>query len=78
MKAYKRVLVYKKAVKKVCCNFCGHEINKNQFGYMDEHISVKKKWGYGSIHDGETHSFDICMTCYERLVKAMKISPNVK
>lgn len=78
MKAYRKVLVYKNKVKKIVCNFCGETINTNCFGYSDEHISVEKKWGFGSQNDGETHSFEICMPCYEKLKNEMKIQPNVK
>ncbi|MDR1688442.1 MAG: hypothetical protein LBS21_07505 [Clostridiales bacterium] len=62
---------------KMICNFCGLEIKKNEFGYFDEHLSVEKKWGYGSEFDSETHSFEICEDCYKRLIAEFRIKPLV-
>lgn len=75
MKNYRKTLVSCKQVESVVCNMCGNEIEKNPFGYIDEHLSVEKTWGYGSPYDGETHEIDICGHCYEKLLGQLKIKP---
>lgn len=65
-------------IESIICNCCGQEIDKNQFGYFDDHISVEKKWGYGSEFDGETHSFDICKSCYIKLINDFAKHPDIQ
>jgi hypothetical protein len=60
----------------VVCNMCGKEIRWNQFGYLEEHLSIEKNWGFGSPHDGDSHSIDICTECYEQIVHNLKIPPH--
>ena len=57
----------------VKCNLCGQQLNKNDFGYIDDHLSINKTWGYGQPCDGETHAFDLCYECYTDLVSRFKI-----
>ena len=75
MRIYQETLVETTTVTRVICNFCGEQIRQNDFGYWEEHLSFNKTWGYGSPHDGETHSVDICLSCYQMLVEKMKIPP---
>lgn len=78
MKINKDICAPATVTEKVICNCCGTEIKKNEYGYFDDHISIEKKWGYGSEFDGETHSFDICVKCYKRLVEKFKKSPDIQ
>ncbi len=55
----------------VVCNVCGEKIAHAD--YIDNYISVEKNWGYGSPHDGETHSFELCGKCYDELISKFKI-----
>ena len=41
-------------------------------------LSVRQKWGYFSDKDGETHSFDLCEKCYDRLISQFKIPVMIK
>ena len=59
----------------VQCNACGASINKNDFGYFDEYLSIEKHWGYPSEFDGETHNIDICEDCYKKLLQGLAIKP---
>ena len=55
----------------IICNMCGGHIAPLK--YHDTFLSVSKTWGYGSPHDGETHSFELCGECYERLLGEFKV-----
>jgi hypothetical protein len=50
MKSYIDIQVTKKQLDMVVCNRCGRELEK-----YEDHLSVSKKWGYGTGFDGETH-----------------------
>lgn len=62
-----------KTTSSVICNVCGEEISNNPYGYLDNYISIKKKWEYGTKFDGERHSIDICACCYEKFLDSLKI-----
>ena len=66
MKKYKIVRVEVEQAESIFCNGCGKSIDLTP--YADNHISVEKKWGYGSEWDGETHSFDLCLDCYRKII----------
>lgn len=62
-------------VEKVNCNQCGREIGKNVFGYLEDHLSVTKTWGYGTSSDGETQEFELCFDCYSNMTEKFVIPP---
>jgi hypothetical protein len=64
-----------KTIKNVSCNCCAEYIEINNNGVFSDYITIEKKWGYLSPHDGETHNLDLCSTCYSELIKNFKISP---
>jgi hypothetical protein len=68
MRKYKEITVTKKETDVVICNGCGKSINK----YTD-YLGVDKLWGYGSACDGETHRFDLCEQCYEKLIESFVV-----
>lgn len=70
MKSYIDIQVTKKQLDRVVCNRCGRELEK-----YEDHLSVSKKWGYGTGFDGETHNFDLCEECYKKIAADFKISP---
>ena len=61
-------------IEKIFCNMCGKEIPKTN-GFFHDHLHIEKKWGYFSDHDGEVHSFDICESCYDRLIREFSLPP---
>ena len=64
MKVFLERTISQEAVQEVSCNLCGCQVGKNDFGYFEDHLSVSKTWGYGTVADGETHTFDLCFECY--------------
>jgi len=73
MKHYERKTVVVETVKDIICNACGAVIGVNEYGVRQEHLSIEKRWGFGSAFDGEIHNIDICMPCYEKWLAGMKI-----
>jgi len=59
----------------VHCNLCGKAVNKNVVGYLEDHISLSKTWGYHSPYDGEEHAIDLCVSCYKDWIKQFEIPP---
>lgn len=57
------------------CNMCGNLICKNEFGYIKDHLSIEKRWQYGSKFDNEIHNLHICEECYEQFLNNCKHYP---
>ena len=57
------------------CNMCGREIRVEKGIAREGVLSVEQNWGYFSEKDGESHSFDLCEACYDRLTAGFKIPP---
>ena len=77
MQVFKERNVTHELVEEVKCNQCGHVMQRDDFGYIEDHLSANKTWGYGSPLDGETHAFDLCHSCYSNLLESFKIPPKV-
>ena len=75
MRIFSERAIAKESLDKIICNQCGQEINKNDFGYFEDHLSVSKTWGFGTAIDGETHKFDLCFNCYTDLIGKFKFPP---
>ena len=60
-------------ISKIYCNLCGNEIKKNEYGYFEDFLHVHKQWGYHSQKDGAEHQFDLCESCYDKLIKSFRI-----
>lgn len=73
MRKVKKVLTETEEIYEVYCNMCGKAIEKDQFGKFLEYLSVDKKWGYLSSLDGQSHSFDLCDSCYRNIVSRFNI-----
>ncbi len=68
----------KNTLKKVVCNQCGREL-KLENGIVQEGVfQGEARWGYFSGRDGEKHSFDLCESCYERLIGGFRIPVTVE
>lgn len=62
----------------IICNQCGKEIPVIN-GYPREGVfNVQFTWGYFSEKDGETHRFDLCESCYDKLVSSFLIPPEIE
>lgn len=56
----------------VICNCCGKQI-ETPMGYNDTEITdIKLSFGYGSRHDLEMWSFEVCDDCLEKWVSSFK------
>lgn len=67
-----------KILQKIVCNQCGREL-KLQNGIVQEGVfHGEARWGYFSEKDGEHHSFDLCESCYEKLLKGFQIPATVE
>lgn len=62
----------------VRCNDCGSYIKKNLLGYLEDHVSINKTWGYGSPNDGQTHNIDLCLGCYTRWIGQFDIPVEIE
>lgn len=60
-------------VSSVVCNMCGKEIRKANDYFTEDYVSIDKTWGYFSGKDGVEHSFELCESCYDKLVSGFKV-----
>lgn len=58
---------------KVICNGCGKEISVKNDVMKEEVLHVEKHWGYFSKQDGEAQKFDLCESCYKKIVSGFLI-----
>ena len=60
----------------VICDRCGQscwdELDMNL-----EFAEMKAMWGYGSNKDCERHKIQLCEKCYDAVIAAMNIKPQV-
>ena len=75
MKLYELQASQQPRVTEVRCNMCDRAIEKDAFGYLFDHISLEKHWGYHSPYDGEGHKLDICTDCYGSWIRDFRIPP---
>lgn len=57
---------------RIYCNCCGQLINvegKNQ----EDYLQVKKLWNYFSAKDLTGHNFNMCESCYDKMISNFKI-----
>ena len=59
----------------VRCNSCGRDVEKEDPGYFEDHVSLTKTWGYHSPFDGENHDIALCVDCYQDWVQEFEIPP---
>mgnify|MGYP001027879034 CR=1 FL=1 len=52
---------------KVVCNACGKELLVENGILKEECVHVEHDFGFFGSKDGESHSFDLCEACYEKL-----------
>ena len=75
MRILKSVLVEKERTTSIVCNKCGMSFDcKDDFATNLIH-NFNIKFGYGSEHDFEEWSFDLCEKCIDELTNSFKIKP---
>lgn len=71
---FKKMIQQIDTIDKVYCNMCCKEINTQN----NDYIHINKVWGYCSKKDTKEHVFDLCESCYDKIIKQMKIPPDIK
>ena len=64
--------------KKLQCIGCGKIIAAERDMIREGVLQVAWDWGYFSGKDGETHSFCLCESCYDRITESFVIPVSVK
>ncbi len=67
-----------KDVKKIVCNKCGKEITVVDGRAEEGVFSADVAWGYFSEKDGEKHSFDLCESCYDKIIASFRIPVEIE
>lgn len=57
----------------VKCNSCGKNLLVEQGILKEGHAEIEIKWGYFSHKDGMCHRFDLCESCYDKMVRDFKL-----
>ncbi len=65
-------------LEEVICNQCGKVIKSKNGMHQEEVCSVHKAWGYFSDKDMEVHDFDLCESCYDRLIAGFKVPVEIR
>lgn len=68
----------KKILVEAACNQCGKKLLVKNGILIEGMLEVKQNFGYFSNKDGQTHTFDLCEECYDRLVQDFAIPVSVK
>lgn len=64
-------------LQEVCCNMCGKQMQLES-GYLKEDcFTAEHVFGYFSEKDGMKHRFDLCESCYDKLVAGFAIPAEV-
>ena len=64
--------------KELICNSCGKRI-VSESGIIRENVcEVTQEWGYFSILYGEVHSFTLCESCYDEIIKKFKLPVTIR
>lgn len=67
-----------KEIKKIICNKCGKEIPVKNGRAEEGVFCVDYTWGYFSEKDGERHSFDLCESCYDEIIRTFQIPVEIE
>lgn len=67
-----------KEISNIICNQCGKEIHVTNGMPEEEVFSVDYTWGYFSKKDGERHSFDLCESCYDKLLASFRLPADIQ
>lgn len=67
------------AVIDITCDACGesvvpdfHKAQQVKLESFNEFGVLQASFGYGSSHDGESFHFDLCETCFAKLVESVE------
>ena len=60
------------------CNMCGRKIKKKKKHDKEDYVLIQKEWGYFSDKDGKKYTLRMCENCYDKLVAACVIPPEIE
>lgn len=60
-------------IPKMICNSCGKEICPCMGAPVAEYLHVAKEWGYFSRKDGMRQEWNLCESCYDRLLESFQV-----
>ncbi|GMQ60141.1 hypothetical protein AN1V17_45410 [Vallitalea sediminicola] len=75
MEKFEKKIIKNNVLSEVYCNKCGKLIYNEESKEKVDYINITKEWGYFSNKDMETHSFDLCEECYDKLINNFKFQP---
>ncbi len=78
MQQFEMIKSDEKRLQKIICNRCGKEISVVNGHETEGVFHGEYMWGYFSEKDGERHSFDLCETCYDRIVEQFCIPVEIE
>lgn len=58
-----------KTMGQIRCNKCGKLILMQEGNRKEDCLKVEKEWGYFSEKDRELHTFYICESCYDAMIR---------
>lgn len=61
----------------VICNLCGKKIPLEKGVPQEGVFHGEADWGYFSEKDGEHHSFDLCESCYDKMLEQFQIPAQI-
>lgn len=67
-----------KEQKTLRCNGCGKTIEQENGMLREGVFEAQQEWGYFSEKDGERHSFCLCETCYDKMVKGFVLPVEIE
>ncbi len=63
----------KKMLEKVLCNCCGRELQMTGRHVAEGVLHVSKDWGFFSEKDLVRHEFDMCESCYDKMISEFQL-----
>lgn len=60
------------------CNVCGRKIVFGEKHNKEDYVLIQKEWGYFSDKDGKKYTLRMCENCYDKLVAACVIPPEIE
>lgn len=61
----------------VICNCCGRKLIVENEIVKEGVTRMYARWDYFSEKDGETHGFDMCEQCYDKMVEGFVYSVSI-
>lgn len=68
-----RKLSGEKKLETVICNGCGRHLKVENGVLKEGCFEGRQRFGYFSTMDGESHSFDLCEDCYQKLIAQFQV-----